>query len=168
MKSIRISAVVLGFLYVLFVVWLMVSQDRLPERIATHFKSGGAADGWMSRASHFKFMLTFGLLFPLSVPAVCYGVRFLPDSLVNIPRREFWLAPERRPQTMNYLFGHALWFGCLAVCFVAGSHLMVVDANLRNPPMLSVPLLLVVAGSFLAGLAVWIAILLFRFLRLPK
>jgi len=168
MRSIRISAVVLGFLYALFLVWLLVSQDRLPERIATHFGSGGAPDGWMSRTSHCRFMLTFGLLFPLAVPAVCHCVRFLPDSLINIPRREFWLATERRPQTMNYLFGHALWFACLAVCFVAGSHLLVVDANLRNPPSLSVPLLWAVAGSFVTGLAVWIAILLFRFLRLPK
>lgn len=168
MKGIRVPASLLVVLNVFFVVTLMVTKDRLPERIATHFDVSGAADGWMTRASHFQFMLTFGLLFPLAVPVICFCLRFMPASLINIPRREFWLAPERRQQTVDYLFGHALWFGCLAVCFVAGSHLLVVEANLRNPPTLSTALLLGVAGSFLAGLSVWIAILLRRFMRLPR
>ena len=32
-----------------------------------------------------------------------------PPNMVNVPRREYWLAPERRSQTAMLLFRHMLW-----------------------------------------------------------
>ncbi len=168
MRSARLPLIIFVLLYSAFVIFVLVTVGQLPDRVASHFGASGAANGWMSRDSHVRYMMTFGLFFPLAVPAVCYCVRFLPVGLVNIPRREYWLAPERKSETINFLFRHAVWFGCLSVCFVAGSHWLVVDANLHSPPQLSTRLLVAVAGGFIAGLAWWIVVLLRRFMRVPQ
>ena len=137
----------------------------MPERVATHFNGSGEPNGWMSRSANQMFMLAFGLAFPLFVVLLCYLTRFLPSGLVNIPRRDYWLAPERRNETSDYLVRHSLWFACLAVCFVIGIQYSIVQANRLTPPHLSTPILLSVAGSFLAGTAVWVVVLFHHFRR---
>lgn len=168
MKSARAPILLLALLYAGFVALVWLTREQLPERVASHFGASGRADGWMSRDSHVRYVMTFGLVFPMVVPAICYCVRFLPAALINIPRREYWLAPERKAETTDYLFRHSLWLGCLAVCFIAGSHWMVVDANLSIPPRLSTPLLASVAGGFIVGLVCWVGVLLRRFLRVKQ
>lgn len=168
MRTIRNPIIFLALLYVGFVLVVLTTRHSLPERIATHFAASGRPDGWMSRESHLRFMMTFGFGFPLLVPVVVYCCRFLPVGLVNIPHRDYWLAPDRKGESMNFLFAHSLWLGCATVLFVTGCHWMVADANRQSPPHLSMGNLLVVTGGFLAMLAVWIAMLLRRFMRLPK
>src|SRR2546427_7634657 len=41
-----------------------------------------------------------------------YVVRFLPVNSINIPNRNYWLAPERRVVTFDFLFRHLLWLAC--------------------------------------------------------
>src|SRR3954468_21478203 len=110
MKSRPTPALILGLLYLCFLGYLISSAPQLPDRVATHFGAGGEPDGWMSRSSHLLFMGVFGLAFPLFVVGLFFILRFLPDSGLNIPHRDYWLAPERRSETFAYLFRHSLWF----------------------------------------------------------
>lgn len=167
MKSIRTPLILLVILYAGFVGFVLSSQGALPDRLATHFGASGKPDGWMSRDSHIRFMLTFGVGFPLLVPAVVFCCRFLPAALVNIPHRDYWLSPEHRQDSLNFLFAHSLWLGCAAALFVAGCHWMVVDANRHVPARLSTGLLVGVTLGFLLLLGIWIAMLLRRFMKLP-
>jgi ABC-type Fe3+ transport system permease subunit len=155
MKTARGPALVLGFLYLCFLIYLAASSGQLPERLATHFDRDGQPNGWMSRSFHLWFILIFGLTFPFLVAVVLFLARFLPDCFINIPRRDYWLAAERRADTFAYLLRQSLWFACIGVCFVAGLHFLIVQANLRPPAHLSLPLLLSVAGTFLLSLVVW-------------
>lgn len=168
MRSARLPLLAFVLLHSAFVIFVLATARKLPDRVASHFGASGAANGWMSRDSHVRYMMTFGLVFPLAVPVMCYCVRFLPVGMVNIPRREHWLAPERKRETVDYLFRHAVWLGCLSVCFIAGSHWLVLDANLLSPPQLSTRLLVTVAGGFIAGLAWWIVVLLCRFMKISQ
>jgi XapX domain-containing protein len=161
----RTPALILGLLYLGFFSYLAVSGSRLPERVATHFGLEGQPDGWMDRTAHLRCMAVFGLAFPLFVPAICYGLRFLPDRFFNLPHRDYWLAPQRRPETMAYLYRHSLWFASLALGFVIGIHYSVIKANSLMPPHLPAPLILGVAGGFLAGTAVWVVKMLSHFRR---
>ncbi len=165
MKSFRNPTIVLLLLYACFLSVWASSGSHLPERIATHFNGSGEPNGWMSRSQNQRFMLIFGLLFPLFVVALCFATRFVPTSLINIPHRDYWLTPERRPETFNYLFRHSLWFACLAVGFVTGIQYLTVQANLQTPPHLSTSGIFGLAGCFLAGTAIWIVILFRHFKR---
>jgi serine/threonine-protein kinase len=132
--------------------------------LATHFDGTGRPNGWMSRSFHLWFILVFGLTFPLLMAVILFLARFLPDRLINIPHRDYWLAAERRADTFAYLLRQSFWFACIGVCFVAGIHFLIVQANLRPPAHLSTSLLLAVAGGFLLALIGW-AVALVRHFR---
>jgi ABC-type Fe3+ transport system permease subunit len=155
MITLRTPALVLGLLYLCFFGYLAASSSQLPSRGATHFDGHGQPNGWMSRAAHLRFMVVFGVGFPLFVPAIVYASRFLPDRFYNLPHREYWLAPARRTETMAYLFRHSLWFASMALCFVIGIQFSIIQANRLAPSHLSTMLVLALAGGFLAGTAVW-------------
>ena len=165
MKASRGPALVLGLLYLFFLGFLALSSGQLPDRVATHFDGSGQPNGWMSRSSHLWFTLVFGLAFPLIVAAVHFCTRFLPDSLINIPKRDYWLSAERRADTFAYLFRQSLWFACIGVCFVTAIQFLIVRANLYPPGHLSTPLLFAVTGGFLLALAVWAVAMIRHFRR---
>ena len=165
MITLRTPALVLGLLYLCFFGYLAASSSQLPSRVATHFDGHGQPNGWMSRAAHLRFMIVFGLGFPLFVPAIVYASRFLHDRFYNLPHREYWLAPARRTQTMAYLFRHSLWFASMALCFVIGINYSIIYANSLAQAHLSTLLILPLAGCFLAGTAFWGASLIRHFSR---
>ena len=117
----------------------------------------------MSRSANQVFMLVFGLTFPLLVVLLCFATRFLPANAVNIPHRDYWLAPERRQQTSAYLVHHSFWFACLAVGFVSGIQYSIVQANQQIPPHLSTSILVALVGCFIVGTAIWVMALFRQF-----
>lgn len=167
MNRTRALALVFGLLYLAFIGYLAASSSKLPERMATHFGGGGQPDGWMSRGDYVRFMMVFGLVFPLFVPAICYVARFLPKELWNIPHRDYWFAPERRRETLAYLFDHSLWLAPLMVAFVIGMHFTTVRANSLAQPQLSMTTTLAMAGLFLVGVAIWLVHLIRHLNRVP-
>lgn len=167
MRTIRAPLLVLGLLYVCFFGYLAASSSQLPGRVATHFDASGHPNGWMSRTAHPQLMMVFGLGFPLFVPALVYASRFLPDQFHNLPHRDYWLAPSRRTETMAYLFRHSLWFSPMALCFAIGIHASIIHANSLARTHLSTPLVLALAGCFLAGTAIWGVSLIRHFHRVP-
>ena len=80
---------------------VVAATPFLPPQIATHFDSQGRADGFGGRWS---FAALFGGLI-LGATILYWGLpallRNLPISLINLPNREYWLAPERKDQTIE-------------------------------------------------------------------
>jgi serine/threonine-protein kinase len=165
MKTSRTPVAILSLLYLFFLGYLLFSSGQLPDLVATHFDGSGRPNGWMSRSSHLLFTLVLGLAFPLFVVAILFVVRFLPDSIINIPHRDYWLAAGRRADTFAYLFRHSLWFACIGVSFVTSVHYLIVQANAQRPAQLSAPWLLGMAGCFLVSLAFWGIFLILHFRR---
>jgi uncharacterized membrane protein len=166
-KSLLPRSFILAFLYACFLGCWAWSARQLPEYVATHFNARGEPNGWMSRSANQMFMLLFGLCFPLLIVLLSYAARFMPSALVNIPHRDYWLAPERRRETCDYLVRHSLWLACLAVCFVIGIQFSIVRASNQNPPHLSMPMILAVVGLFLAGAGICVMVLMRHFRRAP-
>jgi uncharacterized membrane protein len=148
-----------------FVGYVLVSSRQLPERVATHFNIRGEADDWMHRSTHVAFMLAVGLGLPAILVGLCSLSSLLPAKLVNIPRREYWLAPERRRDTARWLMRHSIWMGCLAAVFMGGIQFLVVEANRKAPARISTAEILTWAGLFLLGTVVWSLVLLRHFKR---
>ncbi len=121
----------------------------------------------MSRTAHLRFMIVFGLGFPLFVPALVYVSRFLPDQLFNLPRRDYWLGPAQRSRTMAYLFRHSLWFSSMALSFVIGMNFSIIQANHLSQAHLSTLFVLALAGCFIAGTVGWGVSMIRHFNRVP-
>ena len=165
MTNARRLLVFVGAFYFVFALTLISTFERLPERVASHFNASGAADGWMSRGNYLAFIVSLAVFLPGIVVGLCFALRYMPAWTFNLPNRDYWLAPGRRAATNAHFFRQSLWFACLAIAFVIGVHLTIVEANSHFPPRLSLPLLLACLGGFLGGMVIWILKLLWPFLR---
>lgn len=73
------------------------------DRVAGQFDADGRPTRWMSREGHFFLMQgleTFLFLLFYFMPALLARI---PLGWVNLPHREYWLAPENRDTTKEKL-----------------------------------------------------------------
>ena len=141
-------------------------HDRLPERVATHFNAAGRANGWMSRDQHLVWQLATFTFVGLLMQGLLTLQRHLPAEYVNLPHRDYWLAPERRAATEDWLGSLYLVSGSLLSLFFLAIFHLVYRANLDPTPSLTTwvwPLGLVLTGSILA----LVFVVLRRFSRRP-
>lgn len=147
--------------------FVLGTSSALPEHVASHFGPGGLADGWMTRRGYRLFMLAFVLAFaPFIVAMVGVLPRLVPRA-VNLPHRDYWLAPERREATLGFLAGHACGFGVLIEALFAGVHLLLLVANQASPPRLPTAPFLALLAAFAVVLGIWMVVLFRRF-RVPR
>ena len=165
MRRIGYSLVVAGAILTLVQTWMCSSN--LPERVASHFGPNGLADGWMTKTSLIGLHIglqaaTAGLLLAIAK----YG-RHLPDSLLNMPHKDYWLHRDRRRETFDYTEGLLTCIAGLTVIFLAGVFHLVYQANVDGTNRLSArwfwPLLI---GYF--ALLIWLIVRMSLRFRLPK
>lgn len=142
--------------------FIFVTSLELPEPVASHFGATGAPNGFMPRRVYTSVMLVLAIGAPLLLVLLTWFAIKNPGARINLPNREFWLAPERRGQTVSFLRAHILRFAALLVSFSCYAHWLVVRANTSQPVRL--------AGSwFIGGLAVFsIAVLALAYALLSR
>jgi serine/threonine-protein kinase len=164
MSQPRLSPLWIMFLlWVLFGALLAATYDQWPEHVATHFNLEGDPDGWMGRETNIAVYLALGFAMPLILYGIFSLVGIFPTRFVNMPQRDYWLAPERKAVTMRELRRQSLWLGCLMLLFFAGLYVLALEANQQNPVKLSVKSMLLLLGGFLSGVAVWVVLFYRRF-----
>lgn len=138
---------------------------RLPARVASHFDAAGQVNAFMPKEAFFGLQLVvlgiMSFVF-LLVPALI--VR-LPPGMINLPNKDYWLAPERRAHTAQKLQSSLVGFGNVMLLFL----LLVVRETMRASPLphphlpnrILVLLLLLVAWS------IYWTVRLVRAFRLP-
>jgi uncharacterized membrane protein len=148
---------------VVLLVDLALTVPLLAEPVATHFDGAGKPNGWMTRTGYAIFMVAFGIGLPLVISALIPMIsRWLP-ARINIPNRQYWLAPDRREETLLFLRWHLGWLATLMAFFALGIHHLILMANALRPPALPHTPFLFMLGCFLAGMAVWTGLLWRRF-----
>lgn len=165
MRTVGLPAACLAAVCVVFLAFVGSTASLLPERVASHFAASGVPDGWMTRGGYLTVTSLMGLGLPAFLAGLCYATRFFPDWMINLPNKGYWLAPERRRDTNNYLFGHCLWMVCLVVLHFWAMHSLTIFANRRSPALMSGTAAIAATGVFLALLGVWIIALVRHFRR---
>src|SRR5664280_3627514 len=97
-------------------VWL--TSGDLPPVVASHFGPGGNANGLMGRGTYTAFMLAVVVAAPALVGFSGQLVRVLPLQLVNLPNKQYWLAPQRRAATLESLSSMSVPFALVLVCLL--------------------------------------------------
>jgi len=141
------------------------NYPRLPDPIASHFGRDGTPDGWMGKASFLNFAATLLGLFTLLFLGMRFWVAKIPASLINLPHKDYWLAPERREATLEFIGRHMLWFGSATLALFADMFHQTFRVNLGQASRLEHPVAaLVVYFAVVIGLVI---VLLVRFGRKP-
>jgi uncharacterized membrane protein len=139
---------------------------QLPDRVATHWGIDGQPNDWMTRTGA---TLTLGGLqigIPLFLVAVTSLASRLPDSMMNIPNREYWLHPDRRSAALAWMNRMLAWIAVLtSVVMIVVGHLAFI-AN-KTGTGLNLGVFAAALGTYLACVFSIAGRSLFRF-RLPR
>lgn len=146
---------------------ILFLTQQLPEPVAVHFDASGHPNGFTTREGCRDFMLLSTLGAPLLISiATALVPRLLPASMINIPHREYWLAPERARESLAFLSEQGVWFGCILVLFLADVDLMLVKANDVSPPAFPSSAFIATLLLFFCAVALW-AMRMFKRFRRP-
>jgi len=140
--------------------------DRLPKNMASHFDGSGRPDGFTTPVTFFWTFAGIGggvLLLLLATPHL---VRRLPTSLINLPNREYWLAPARRDEAVARLGRLMAWFTLALALFLYGILELVLHANLTRSGLPSGPFIALLAGIY--GATAWLLVAVYRGFRVPR
>jgi len=129
----------------------------LPDRLATHFNAGGRPNGWSDHAGFIKsvaaLVVITGTIF------FCGGLLGrVPDRLINLPNKGYWLAPERRDETLAFMRDWSRWFAVLTLGMITLIIGMALRANLAAPPQLPGYALSVVVTYLVIAVAMVLAV----------
>jgi uncharacterized membrane protein len=160
MLSQKSGIILLIGLYLVLAAVAIGTEPMLPARTATHFDVRGIPDGWMTRRGQTASILGVAAFLVFATAGPLYLARHFSDSAVNLPHREFWLAPERRNATFDRICGIGVMLACLSLGLMISLQVLVVRANLRNPVRLPATEGFGLLIAFLAGVG---AILFFGF-----
>jgi serine/threonine-protein kinase len=139
----------------------------MPGRMATHFGAGGEANGWMGRDEFLVFfcgMCAFLMAVMLLMPKL---IGLFPDSMINMPNKEYWLAPERRAASMALIGAHMAWLAVLVLGLLMAILQLTFLSNLMPEPRLEGSAVALTMGGFLACMLIWL-IAFIRGFNLPK
>lgn len=161
----RLGAIALPLLLAVLAAFVWFTSAALPEVVASHFGSSGAADGFMPRGVYIAVFLALIVGMPLLLAFLPGAVAGQGGRNLNIPDRDYWLAPERRDGTVAFVRMHGRWFAALVAVFLGYVHWLVVRANGLQPPELSTVGIAAGLAFFFLFLAAWLFVLLARFRR---
>ena len=138
----------------------------LPQRIATHFGAAGLPNGFMTRGTYLVFMAVVVVGIPTLLSAVIGAAIHRSPESVNIPHRDYWLAPSRREATADYLVSHTARLAAGAALLAMVLHFVLIHANSLSPPRLEGSSVWWPLGAAFAGVAFW-AMGLWRRFQVP-
>lgn len=144
-------------------VFIFVSSRQLPALVASHFDAAGRVNGHMTRGLYLAVMLLVSIVVPLLLVVIPSRALARPGARINLPNRDYWLAPERREETIRFLARQMAFFACLVLIFLCYVQWLVVRANALTPPMLDSRALFAGLAAFLVCTLSWIARLIGRF-----
>ena len=159
-------------IFVLLVLYAAVHfyyvYPQLPPVVASHFDARGVANGWQPKSAFFVVFVA------VSVVAVVVGfvipriLTVLPTQLINLPNKQYWLAPERIAETQQFFSGYFGWLGCALYLLMIFAFDFAVRSNLHpeNPP--DGTRFWYVLGGFLLFSFLWSILMMAKFLRPPS
>lgn len=123
---------ILAFLVISFIGQIVYYYPNLPERMASHFNAFGEPDRWMSKSGFMIFESIILLLVIGEFTLLPSLIKNLPDSLINLPNKDYWLAAERRDKTFSILKRFFEIFSILLLMLFISVNEFVFRANLNR------------------------------------
>jgi len=157
------SLVTLICLMVFSVTFVIYTSYFLPSKVATHFNVNNEPDGWMTRNAYALMILALLIIIPIVISA---GISVLSKKfphLLSVPNGDYWLAPRRLNDSLDFLAAHGHRLGRLFIVLMTGLHFIVLVAHRAEPPVLPQSWLLALLLGFVFSLAMWVLALYRRF-----
>jgi len=134
---------------------------QMPHRIASHFAADGHPNGWMPREPFFLIMFFVTATSAIVAFFAPWQIASKSNARINLPNRDYWLAPERRDATLRYIAAMMGWFGCALLFVLILGTSLAMQANLAPDGRFNSEAMIAVLVGFLLFFQVWMV----RFFR---
>jgi uncharacterized membrane protein len=162
----KATYIALLVLIVCSIVQAVVYYEMMPDRIASHFRPDGTPDGFSSKTRFLVSLVSVNVGTTLVLIVTARLIRRLPNSLINVPHKDYWLADERREESLAFVETAMLCTGILTVLLFMGIAHLTLLANQGGQGIPPVWLGSLIGGYIFAVMATTVAILA-RFKRPP-
>ena len=158
MSTTRYPAIIFLSVVIVSITLPMFYYSHLPDTVASHFNINNAADGWMSKKSFLIIQLATTVVLSGMFLLITYFTPKLPNSIINLPNKEYWLNEERREESLKIFQRFIYWFGSLTLGFLTLIFQEVYLVNLQGKGKLS--------SSIWIYLIVFLAVLTFILIKM--
>ncbi len=137
---------------------------KLPNTVASHFASDGTPNGHSSKMQFVALMVGINVGTTFLTAALAALLQRMPNSMINIPNKDFWLHPDRRTATLADTQLVLLIIAATTSIFLAALFHLTCVANLgdkRLPPVA----MWSVTATYLAGIGALVARTLVKYRR---
>ena len=158
------------FIATVVVAWLYFSHYYflLPRVVASHFDQHGFANGWQTKQSFFGIFAGMSLLAAFLVFGLPATISVMPTRLINLPHKDYWLGPDERAASLQFLSAWFAWFGCAVYFVIVAAYDFAVQTNLHPRAAPNVARLWFTLAFLVAFTITWTSRLFARFGRLPR
>jgi hypothetical protein len=176
MTSGRRILLVYGALAAAAIVQAAYFYPRLPETVASHFDMDGRPNGTASRETFVVVSVATVIGMAVLLGGIHATTRLLvtrvPDKWLNLPNKPYWLAPERRAETLAYVIAagsRIMWgVGPATLLFMLVTFQLAYLANVEGgDAMRHMRWLLAVFLAFVLSFVVVWTVRFYRRFRLP-
>jgi uncharacterized membrane protein len=164
----RLPRFLYTFLFLACLLMMAYYYPQMPRRMASHFAADGRANGWQSREAFFVLMLLVASTSAIVAFLAPRQIAARANARINLPNSEYWLAPERREQTMRFISAAMAWFGCGILFVLISGTFLALQANLALDHRFNSDAMLSVLGGFLLGLLGLLVRLVLHFRKVPS
>ena len=132
----RLPKLLFVFLALYAVVHFSSVYSQLPGVLASHFNGRGAPTGWQTKQAFFGVFVAVSVLAALIGFGMPMIIAAMPAQLVNLPNKRYWLAPERRAETTEFVNNYFAWLACAIYLILVLAFDYAIRSNLHpeNPP----------------------------------
>ena len=142
--------------------------SQLPEVVASHFSGRGVANGWQTKPAFFTVFVGVSVLAAVIGFGIPRIISAMPPQLINLPNKDYWLAPDHLAETRAFLDTYFAWFGCAVFLIIILTFDCAIQSNLHPDNRPDVSHMWYILAGFLAFVVAWIIRLMAKFLRPPQ
>jgi hypothetical protein len=160
----RIALYLFFALTVVSIVHAFYYYPRLPDVVASHFSISGQPDAWSSKGFFIGIYIIAVVMNALIFLGITFGINKIPDSMLNLPHKVYWLSEERRQGTFDFFNQYFLWLGIATCLLLLDIFHQTFNVHLGNASSLQHPWMSL--GLYLLFSIGWCVGLFFKFFRM--
>ena len=140
---------------------------ELPEVVASHFNAQGVPNGWQTKSAFFAVFVGVSVLAVLVGFGIPRIMSLMPPELINLPKKQYWLAPQHLAETHAFLNSYFAWFGCAVFLIMILTFDYAIQSNLHPDNRPDISRMWYILAGFVLFTLVWTIRMLLRFGRVP-
>ena len=130
-KILLLASVLLSIAYVIYL------YPQLPQKVASHFSNSGYADAYSSKLSASIFQIGIIVILSLFFFLLSKYLYKIPEALINLPYKRYWLAPKRKMGSLKIISDELLRIIALTNLLLISIFQLMASANINGTFKLS-------------------------------